>query len=268
VILEHILRRAFSLAHRRIGLLFLDIFWKGIWTALTAGALFVFMLWFVSDLQSIEWQPTPIPGLNALIASAILREFWSANRAEILTAGFALLLFSAGLWVFLEAYCRRKIVRGVSSYETGATAPATHPLNIFVASGLIKNTLLLVIAYPLLAVWLAGAPAIAIVTFLSIGFFVTVADTLLRADAIELLGTDLIRVAGLLGILMSFEGMIVSSFIILLVTAVSNVSGQGGAITLAAAGGISLVLLAALHSYLLLVRFSAIAIMRKNVVEV
>jgi hypothetical protein len=84
---------------------------------------------------------------------------------------------------------------------------------------------------------LAGARTIAIVTFVSFAFLLSVLDTLIRADAVELLGTDLIRVAGLLGILMSFESMVSASFVILLLAGFVNVTGAPDVLAMIAAAG-------------------------------
>ena len=109
---------------------------------------------------------------------------------------------------------------------------------------------------------------IAVVTFVALAFLLTLVETLVRADAVELLGTDLFRVAGLLGILMSFECMVVASALAILVAGFVNVSSAVAAIAMLGAALAAVLFLNILHSYLLLVRFSAIAIMRQNVVEV
>ena len=102
----------------------------------------------------------------------------------------------------------------------------------------------------------------------AIVFFLTLLDSLIRADAVDLLGTDLFRVSGLLGILMSFESMIAASFVVILVAGFVNVTRGLDALVMLGAACVAVLFLSFLHSYLLLVRFSAIAIMRRNVVEV
>ena len=67
---------------------------------------------------------------------------------------------------------------------------------------------------------------------------------------------------------MSFESMVAASFLTFLVAGFLNTAGQADALAVLAASFMAAVLLALLHSYLLLVRFSAITIMRRNVVEV
>jgi hypothetical protein len=130
------------------------------------------------------------------------------------------------------------------------------------SSFLFSSALLITLAF------LAGAATIAIVTFLSLAFFLTLLESLIRADAVELLGTDLIRVTGLVGILMSFEGMVAASFVTILVTGFLNVGSSTEALLVLAAAVAVILILSFFHSYLLLVRFSAIAIMRRNAVEI
>jgi hypothetical protein len=280
--LADILRNGCARAHQRPGLIFLDVLWKIIWIVLTLAALLLAMLWITSYLQGIEWEDTGVPALNGVIAASLFGEFWNANRGAMLITIFAFLCVSALVWVFLEAYFRRIIVRDVSNENTladsgprsnagnehGPKAAATYPFKMFLASGAIKNGVLLTGAFGVMAVSFAGAAVIAIVTFLVFAFFLTLLDTTIRADAVDLLGTDLIRVAGLLGILMSFEGMVASLFLAILFAGFLNIAGPAGAAAMLAATAAVIVVLNVLHSYLLLVRFSAIAIMRRNVVEV
>jgi len=252
-----ILWGGFAAARHRLGLVLLDIFWKSVWLVVTLVMLFVAFTLITSELTAIEWQDTGIPGLNGLVAMAILREFWAANRGEIIALFMALVFVSALIWFVLEAFCRRKIDR-----DTQAT------FNLFLVSGILKAAVLVATGFLLLLVARAGAPAIAIVTFAAMAFFLTLIETLIRADAVDLLGTDLIRVAGLLGILLSFETMVAGSLGAVLVAGFSNVAQESEAAVMFGAAAIAVVFLNILHGYLLLVRFSAIAIMRRNVVEV
>jgi hypothetical protein len=263
--LPDILRSAFAAAHERIGLVFFDLLWKVLWIVLSLVVLLLTVVWISSSLQAFEWEDTGVPVLNGLIATLLLREFWEANRRDIFFLLSAFALVSAAMGAWLEAFFRRRIVRDLA---TLSPREREHPFNIFLISGVTKNVLLFTSALLLLAVLLAGAPVIAIVGFIALGFFLTLLDTLIRADAVDLLGTDLIRVAGLLGILMSFESLIATSLVAILLTGLLNVAGQGEAIAMFAAVAAALVFLSFLHSYLLLVRFSAVAIMRRNVVEV
>jgi hypothetical protein len=109
---------------------------------------------------------------------------------------------------------------------------------------------------------------IALVTVAALAFLLTVFDTLIRSDAIELLGTDLIRVTGLVGILVLTETMISGSCAVVLGVGILNIAGGREGLVMLGAAALAMVFMTVLHSYLLLVRFSAVDIMRHNVVEV
>ena len=271
--LADILRGSFALAHQRAGLILLDIVWKAVWGVLAVATLFLAILWFSSGLQAIEWEDTGLSALNGLIATALLQEFWNAKRIELIATIFAALSLAGALWVFLEAFFRRMIVSAVcgrpksTDLSIGLRTPA-YPFNVFLASSVSKNIVLCAgVALVAALAWL-GAATVGIVTLCAAIFLLTLFDTLIRADAVDLMGTDLIRVAGLLGILMSFESMVAASFVTILFAAFLNTAGQAEALVVLMAAAVAAVLLTLLHSYLLLVRFSAITIMRRDVVEV
>jgi hypothetical protein len=255
MMLEDALRKGFALAHQRLGFVFIDILWKIVWAVATAAGLLLIAAWFGSDLRGLAWQDTGASTVNAWIAATILREFWTSNRAEIYGAFSAVLLLSAFAWLFLEAYFRSRIVM----------RPNT---KVFLASGATKAAVLGMAGIILISVGMAGATTDAIVMFAALAFFVTVLDTLVRADAVELLGTDLIRVSGLIGILLLFEAMILAAFAVIVIAGFLNVSRLSDAILMLGVTAVSIVVLNVFHSYLLLVRFSAVGIMRHDVVRV
>jgi hypothetical protein len=267
------LRSGFALAHQRPGLILLDVLWKGIWVALTMVAVFLAAVWISTDLRSIAWEDTGVRALNAFIAAVLVRDFWNGNRAEIFTMIAVMLLASGIAWMFLEAFFRRKILRdlyvvaGFSPRSAQEKGRGLKPATTY-AFKFLKDACLFACALAAVLLSLAGASVIAIVTFLSLVFLLSLLDTLIRADAIDLLGTDLFRVAGLLGILMLFELMIGASLVLLLFGGVLRVARPVDAVVMFAAAVVVVLLLNVLHSYLLLVRFSAVAIMRQNVIEV
>ena len=108
----------------------------------------------------------------------------------------------------------------------------------------------------------------ALVVFLALAFFVTIIDTLVRSDSIDLLGIDFLGVTGVIGTLVLFESLIGASLVIILVTGFLNVANAAEAFVMLAVTTLVLLILNFLHSYLLVVRFSAVGIMRHNVVEV
>ena len=67
---------------------------------------------------------------------------------------------------------------------------------------------------------------------------------------------------------MSFEMMIAAAFGVMLVAGFLNVARLMDALVMLGLTGVCIVFLSMVHSYLLLVRFSAVDIMRQNVVAV
>src|SRR5262249_19615860 len=146
---------------------------------------------------------------------------------------FAAMVFSSVLWIALEAFFRQKLVRDVST-KLGRPSQS-YTFFVFLASGILKSTILVVTVLTMFGSLLMGAATIAIVAFLAFTFFLTILDTLIRADAVELLGTDLIRVTGLIGILMSFEGLVATAFVTILLAGALHISGGTGVLAMLAA---------------------------------
>src|SRR5262249_18641490 len=155
VMLADVLRSGFTLAQQRSGLIFFDVLWKVIWIGLTIAALCGAGLWIAYDLNSVQWRDTGIPTVNALLAATLLRDFWRANRPEIVVGILGLLFVSAGAWIFLEAFFRRNIVRDVCGEERGLTPTTTYSFKVFLASGFIKAAVLFTTAGLLVALYLA-----------------------------------------------------------------------------------------------------------------
>jgi hypothetical protein len=274
--MEEILRRGFALAHRRIGLVFLDVLWKMMWLVATVAGLVLIAAWFTSDLGAIQWQKTGVRGVDAGIAVTVLRKFWAENRAAIFGVLVVFVVISVAGWFVMEAFFRQKLVRanhpavGAVCDRPGAPrAPLqSSSFNVFLVSNMLKSAVLTTAGIMLAGVCLEGATTLAVVIFLSLTFFLVVIDTLIRSDAIGLLGTDLFRVSALIGILVSFEMMIGGAVAVMLVAAFLSVSRVTETVMMLGLAAVAVVFLNILHSYLLLVRFSAVGIMRQNVVEV
>jgi hypothetical protein len=108
----------------------------------------------------------------------------------------------------------------------------------------------------------------ALVAFCSLAFLLAVIDTLVRADAIDLLGADFFGVTGLIGTLVLFEALIGASLLVAVTAGFLNVANARQALEMVVATALVLLVLNFLHSYLLIVRFSAVGIMKRNVIDV
>ncbi len=273
---DSVLRQGFSLAHRHIGWIFLDVLWKLAWFLLTLIGFLLVGTWFGSEFNSIDWIDTGSRAINGAIVFGLVRQFWTAHRLEIFGAVGIVLVFSVFTWFALEAFFRARM------FIVGKKIP----FSTFFLSNILKSIFLATVALTFTAIcfgrylaapisewrqmWpdTSGAAFVAILTIVALGFVVAVADTLIRIDALELLGTDLFRVAGLIGVLVLFEAMLAASCMILIVAGLLNVSGLKSAFALLVTAAAGIGLLSVLHSYLLLVRYLAVGIMRHNVIEI
>jgi hypothetical protein len=252
--IDDILRKGFTRAHQRLGFVLLDIVWKAIWLVCSVAALFLVGAWFGSQLRGIAWEDTGVRAVNALVTGILVREFWAANGPAIILSLASVVALSIAAWFLLEAFVRCRMLYAVAGFSLRRAMP-------YLISRVVKTTILTVFALVLAAIYVNGAPLLAIILFLSVAFCLTLLETLIRADAVELLGTDLIRVTGLILILMSFEMMIAAAFGVMLVTGFLNIARLMDAVVMLGMTGISILFLSMLHSYLLLVRFSAVDIM-------
>lgn len=272
--LESILRDGFALAHRSLGLVLLDIVWKVVWLLVSVVALFLLAAWFGGELSTVSWEGTAVPAVNGVLIAALLRDFWATHRAAMLTAVLVVLFVSTVSWFTLEAFCRHRIVRalvaahGTTSRGARDSRRGEREFNVFLLSGVIKSAFLAALGALLIPVFMAGAGILGVVIFLAPAFFLTIIDTLVRSDAVDLFGTDLIRVTGLIGILLLFESMIDAALVLIVVAGFLNVARLSEGLVMLGAAAAVIGLLNLLHGYLLLVRFSAVGIMRRNVVEV
>jgi hypothetical protein len=245
--LTDILRAGFVRARERFGLVLLDILWKTVWFVATVAAGLLVAAWFGSQLHGLAWEDTGSRATNAAIALTALREFWRELRGDLIVAALLLIAASTIAWFLLEAFVHSRMMG-----ERAIT---------YLISRVTNAAVLTTVGAILIPVWLQGAPGLAIFVFLIVAFFLTIIETLIRADAVELLGTDLIRVTALIGILLSFEMMVAALFVVILAAGFLNVARLGDALTMLGLTGLTAVFLSVLHSYLLLVRFSAVGIM-------
>jgi hypothetical protein len=275
------LRQGFALAHRRIGLIFVDLLWKAIWFAVTVAVVMLWVMWFGVPLGSIQWQQSNIPGVNAWLLATLVRQLWQERGTELLLAAFGVFSFSVLVWFVLEAFFRSRILPSPSGRLGERLA-----FGVFLASNAVKTILLAAatttigmlvfgsyMATPFSewhALWLdtRGAALAGFATFLGLAFFLTMIDTLVRCDAIELFGMELLHVSTVIGVLLLFESMIRASLVIVVAMGLLNISSGSDVIVMIGVAFLAVVFWTLIHSYLLLVRFSAVGIMRRNGVDI
>jgi hypothetical protein len=190
-------------------------------------------------------------GSSPILAIAALRQFWNSYGALLLTVFGLLLLVLLVLWIALES-----LFRG-----------GWKGLWIYFGTGLARTALLFGTAVIFLMLSFqdesGGTLLIGIVVMLGMWFIVGLLETVVRRDAADLLATHLPSLAAVVGCLRLVEGML--AFLLL---------GSAGAVLLkstqiALAGlfmGLVILFWMLVHSYLVALRYSAIDIMRRNVV--
>ena len=205
----------------------------------------------VAELGSLEWQGPDLGGSSPIIALAALREFWRSYGA-ILLAGFGLVLMVlAFLWIVLEALFRGGW-KGLWTY---------------VGTGIARTILLLGTASIFLMLSTndesGGTLIIGIIVLLVMWFIVGLLETVIRRNAVDLLATSLLPLSAVMGCMRLTEGVL--AFLLLGSAAVAV--GRSGEVALAGLFACFVVTLwMIVHSYLVAVRYSAIDIMRRNVV--
>jgi hypothetical protein len=256
-------------AHRSFTLVFMDAVWKVVWLACTAGAFSVTGMWVISRLRAVEWPAQGLSGTSGLVLATLLRDIWNAYAPQFFSLLVAAGGFSLLLWIVLEAYVRARLL-------------ATSTFRIFLLSGLATRLILTgavltcatiifghfasapIGAWPVL--WNEARPAFFAAALALTGLFLLlkIFETAVRSDAVELLGQHLFGFAGLVGTLIMFEGLINVSAGVVIASAALLTGSPAQAVLAAALGTILIAGLSLLNSYLLLVRFSAIGIMRHD----
>jgi hypothetical protein len=275
---EDALRKGFARAHRSFGLIFLDIFGKAVWLAVTMAAIALVAGWFASQLRSIEWQAPNLPGGNALMLAGLMREIWNTYAARLFWLFVLAGAFSLVVWILLEAYVRSRLV--------GKLGDAARTFPIFLLSGVATRLVMIgaimtigsiifsryfsspVAEWPALWSETQGPVFAGLVAVCALGFVLKIFETAVRSDAVELFGRNLLEFAGIVGTLMLFEGLVDAAFVVVVFVATLMAASSTDVIAAGALAAISIVIVSILNSYLLLVRYSAIDIMRHDAVDI
>jgi hypothetical protein len=264
---------AFTLANRRLRLVFFDMLWKSVWLAVTMGMLLASFVWFADRVQSIGWESTGVPGLDDLVAGSLLRQIWQAYSGTYFMMLCGVVVLSAGLWLILEAFVRSRIVENgsfgvflASHFFTLAVLGSAALFFASIAFGPYVQTPWS--QWRDLWVDTRGALLVSAIVLGLLTFAGSALETLIRTDAVPLLGKDLFGVAGVIGTLAGFEAMIGSAAFIGILATLLNASGMDEIAVVALLAGAVIVFLSLLHSYLLVVRFFAVGIMRHDAVDI
>jgi hypothetical protein len=196
-----------------------------------------------------------------------------------MVAGALTVAASVLVWLVMESWFRSRLL------PDGRSASRSR-FRIFLATGVTRILVMLtgllmmlgVTLWPFLTVpvglwsdvWseTRGVTIVGVVVLAALLFAVTLADTLVRANAVPLFGRHMLEVTGIVGTLMFIDACLSLCALIVTVGVMLQTSNAVEFAAAVAAAGVAAFLLTAMRSYLLLVRFFAIDIMRRGVIDV
>ena len=262
---------------RRPHLLILDLIAKLAWLILTVTVFGIAGIWFASGVQLTNSAVQALKsGVPALVAVTLIQSVISNGSALVETFAVAAIM-CFGTWVLLEAFVRGGLLPLTD--RTFAQDAADHFLR-YLWVGLIRRTTLglgavlaaLIALGPLLtmpvAEWAQIWPDVRWAALAGLGILVLLAfglmtiETLIRSDAIEVLGLDLSRVVGIVLVLALVEAGVVLGALAASALIMQWLGSPGG---LVLAGILFAGVLSVSHSYILLVRYSAVGLMRRDI---
>jgi hypothetical protein len=245
-----ILKASLEPLNQHLRFIFLDVFWRCIWLGLTTTFLSIFWFFIVAQLGSLQWEGPDLGPSNPIILIAALQQFWDSYGVTLLGEAGLLLLSVFLLWIVLEALFRGGF-KGFWVYL------GTSVGRFSVLGGAGAFFLLLGPRDPT-----GGTLWIGAVVMLGLWFIVSLLETAIRRNALDLLAVDFLKVSAVVGLLMFAEAFL--AFVLWGSAAAAIMAASSPA-----ASAVALVILIVvgvfwmvLHSYLIAVRFSAIDIMR------
>jgi hypothetical protein len=246
----------FAAAIQQVRFLFFDLLWKFIWLVVTAIVLLIAGIRVMDIAGAIEWNGPDLGGGNPIILAAAYNELLRAIAPTVLVTVVGVLVTATVLWLILES-----LFRG-----------GRKEFWVYLVSGLARVTVLGGMAVLLGAVVVQGSGGgglgmIAVVTLAGLWFLVAIAEVVIRRDAVELVARNLIPLAASVGFLLLLEvffAVLIWGGGVTVLLMSSNSSEVLLGIGLLAALAVPWTIL---HSYLVLVRFSMVDIMRRNVVD-
>jgi hypothetical protein len=253
----NILRSGFLLANQRIRLLFLDLLWKFLHLVSVVVLISVAVAWLIQILSQYQWEGPELTPANPILLAMVFAEVWKTYAGTLAWAAIGVATGSIVLWITLESLFRGGLKK---FWIYAGTRIASLAIMISATAVLIGLT-----ASEGLQ---AGIVSASILT--GIWWITSVAETLVRREATDLLATHLTTVAGALGSLLGVQLLLSAAAVSTLALSMRLMLNSSSPAPFIAAG--FLMLAAAffwtiVHSYLVVVRYSTIDIMRANVVE-
>jgi len=245
-------------------MLLVDILWKIFHLVSTVVLFSATTVWLIQDVAKYQWQGPELTPSNPILLAMALADLGTRYSGTLVWAGLGVVGGAVALWIFFEAFFRG----GVAHFWIYAGTRVAF-LSI-IGSSLMVLLALTTHEDPSVSGGWFQAGIVSTVILLGIWWILNVAETLIRRDAVELLATHLETVSGALASLLGLQLLLsVAALTTLGLSIRMMFHSSSPAPFLAAAFLMTAALLTwtVVHSYLVVVRYSTIDIMRGNVVE-
>jgi hypothetical protein len=245
-------------------MLALDILWKIFHFVSTVVLISATAVWLIQDLAKYQWQGPELTPSNPILLAMALADLWTEYSGTLAWAGLGVVAGAVALWILFEAFFRG----GVANFWIYAGTRIAF-LSIIGSSLMVLLALTTHDDQSVSGGWFqAGIVSSAIL--LGIWWILNVAETLIRRDAVELLATHLETVSGALGSLLGLQLLLSVAALATLGLSIRTMLHSSSPVPFLAAAFLmiaALLIWTIVHSYLVVVRYSTIDIMRGNVVE-
>jgi hypothetical protein len=245
-------------------MLVLDLLWKIILLVSTVVLISATTLWLIQDLSKYHWQGPELAPSNPIVLAMALADLWTKYSGTLAWAAFGVVIGAVGLWIVFEAIFRG----GVAKFWIYAGTRIAF-LSIIGSSLVVLMALTTHEDQAVPGGWIQ-AGIVSSVILLGIWWILSVVETLIRRDAVELLATHLETVSCALGSLLGLQLLLSLAALATLGLSIRMMFHSSSPAPFLAAAFLMLAALliwTIVHSYLVVVRYSTIDIMRGNVVE-
>jgi len=260
----YFLKSGFILANHRLRMLAVDVLWKIFHFISTFILISATTVWLIQDLAKYQWQGPELTPSNPILLSMALADLWAKYSGTLAWAALGVVFGAVVLWIVFEAFFRG----GIQNFWIYVGTRIAF-LSIIGSSLVVLFALTTHEDRAVSGGWLQ-AGIVSTVILLGIWWLLSVVETLIRRDAVDLLATHLEIVSGALGSLLGLQLLLSMAAFATLGLIIRTMFHSSSPVPFLAAA--FLMVAASLfwtivHSYLVVVRYSTIDIMRGNVVE-
>jgi hypothetical protein len=241
-----------------------DLVWKILHFVSTVVLITATVVWLVQDLANYRWQGPELAPSNPIVLTMALADLWSKYSGTLAWSALGIVTGAVALWIAFEALFRGGF-RNFWIYVGTRIAF----LSIIGTSVVVLLTLTTHEDRAIPGGWIQ-AGILSGVILLGIWWILSVAETLIRRDAVELFATHLDVVSGALGSLLGLQLLLSAAALATLGLCTRLMFRASSAAPFLAAAflmTVAVLIWTIVHSYLVVVRYSTIDIMRGNVVE-